>query len=93
MGSIFTSRCCLSFGNDLQSTEDANGGLGGEEDGVVRLTETAVEDALQEAAAVPQGDEHEGLALATKSVDPAENLKMFKRDILLKKRCLVISST
>jgi hypothetical protein len=70
----FTSGSGFSFGNDLKSSIDADGGLGGEEDGVVSLAEFSVEDALQKAGPVAQSDEHQSLTLTTQAMDPTVDL-------------------
>ena len=45
--------------------------LSGEHDSLVGLTHLPVEDALDEVRAVPEGDEHERLALGPQPVHPA----------------------
>ena len=70
-----TSGRSFSLRHDLQLSVDADGGLGGEEDGVVGLAHDAVEHALEEAGAVSQSDEHQSLALSAQAMDPAENLQ------------------
>ena len=69
-----TSRSSLSIWNDFQASEDADRGLGGEEDGVIRLAHVTAEDALKKTGPVSQSQKHQGLALATKPVNPPENL-------------------
>lgn len=58
----------------MLETDYSYRGLSGKHDCVVGLAHFAVEYALEESAAVTEGDEHKRFSLAAKAVNPSENL-------------------